>query len=42
MDRHFFGKLSQKSKYVQTHCNKLNDLFHLAYRKRYLYNFPHC
>ena len=42
MHRHFFKKLSQNRDYVQTHCNDLNNPFHFACRKWYLYNNPQC
>ena len=38
--RNFFRVLSQNCDYVQTHCNNLNNPFHFACRKRYLYNNP--
>ena len=37
MHRHFFRILSQIGYYVQTHCNDLNNPFHFACRKIYLY-----
>ena len=40
MHRHFFRKLSQNRVYIQTHCNNLNNPFHFACRKWYLYNSP--
>ena len=32
--------LSQNPEYVKSHCNDLNNPFHSACRKRYLFNFP--
>ena len=40
MHRHFFRKLSQNPKYVQTHCNNRKNPFHFAGPKWYLYNIP--
>ena len=36
----FFKILSQNREYVQTHFNDLNNPFHSACRKWYLYNNP--
>ena len=38
--RLFFKKGSQNPEYIQTHCNDLNNPFHFACRKWYLYNNP--
>ena len=40
MHRHFFRKLSQNSEHVQIRCNILNNPFHFACRKWYLYKNP--
>ena len=42
MHRQFFRKLSQNPDYHQTHCNDLNNPFHFACRRWYLYNNPQC
>ena len=40
MHRQFFRVLSQKSEFVQTHCNDRTYAFQFACRKWYLYNNP--
>ena len=42
MHRPFFRKLSQSRDYVQTHCNDLNNPFHVACPNWCLYNNPQC
>ena len=38
---HFFRKLAHNHDYIQTHCNDINNPFHLACRQWYSYNNPH-
>ena len=40
--RHFFRKLSQNRKNIQTFCNDRKNFFHFACRQWYSYNNPQC
>ena len=40
IQRQFFEKMSQNKEYAKTHCYDLNNPFHFACRKWYLYNNP--
>ena len=40
LNRQFFKKLAQNRDYIQTHCNDLNNSFHIACRLWYSYNNP--
>ena len=42
MHRQFFKKISHNREYVKKFRNDLNNPFHFACRKWYLYNNPEC